>query len=57
MFIGLFIIWPSIVTLVPLAAVPGYILVTYQEEKLLEKRFGQEYVEYQKRTGRFLPKF
>jgi len=57
MFLGLFIIWPSIITVIPLAAIPGYVLVTYQEEKLLEKRFGDEYEEYRKKTRRFMPKF
>lgn len=57
MFLGLFIIWPSIITVIPLAAISGYVLVTYQEEKLLEKRFGDEYEEYRKKTRRFMPKF
>ncbi|HVO37193.1 MAG TPA: isoprenylcysteine carboxylmethyltransferase family protein [Candidatus Acidoferrum sp.] len=55
-FIGLFLLWPTPFTLIPLAAVPGYYLVTEQEEKLLTERFGTEYTEYQKRTGRFIPK-
>jgi protein-S-isoprenylcysteine O-methyltransferase Ste14 len=57
MFLGFISLWPNIVTLIPLAAIPGYIKVTVQEEKLLEQRFGDEYREYQRRTGRFIPKF
>lgn len=57
MFLGFITLWPNIVTLIPLAAIPGYIKVTVQEEKLLEQRFGDEYREYQRRTGRFIPKF
>lgn len=57
MFLGFITLWPNIVTLMPLAAIPGYIKVTVQEEKLLEQRFGDEYREYQRRTGRFIPKF
>jgi protein-S-isoprenylcysteine O-methyltransferase Ste14 len=57
MFLGLFILWPSLITLIPIAAVPSYVLVTYQEERHLEKRFGEEYEQYRKKTRRFLPKF
>jgi len=56
MFIGLFTVWPSLFTLVPLAAVPGYSRVALKEEELLTKRFGNEYLEYMRKTGRFLPK-
>jgi protein-S-isoprenylcysteine O-methyltransferase Ste14 len=44
-------------TLIPLFSIPGYYLVTLEEERLLIKRFGKEYLKYQKRTGRFIPKF
>ena len=57
MFLGLIAIWPNPITLIPLIAIPGYTKVTLQEEKLLEQRFGDEYREYQKKTGRFVPKF
>lgn len=57
MFIGLLAIWPSWLTLIPLVAIPGYFRVTFQEDKLLEQRFGREYLKYQKKTGRFIPKF
>src|SRR4030042_1122460 len=57
MFLGFILLWPNIITLIPLAAIPGYTRVTFQEEKLLEQRFGDEYREYQRRTGRFVPKF
>jgi protein-S-isoprenylcysteine O-methyltransferase Ste14 len=56
MFIGLFAIWPGWLTLIPLTAIPGYVRVTAQEEKLLETRFGQQYSEYRSRTGPFAPK-
>jgi len=57
MFIGLFFIWPTPFTLFPLVAIPGYYRSTYEEEKLLTRRFGDQYVEYLKKTGRFIPKF
>jgi protein-S-isoprenylcysteine O-methyltransferase Ste14 len=56
MFFGLFSLWPNFLTLFPIAAVPGYYRVTLEEERLLGRRFGDEYAEYQKRTGRFIPK-
>jgi protein-S-isoprenylcysteine O-methyltransferase Ste14 len=57
MFFGLFAVWPKLFNLIPLAAIYGYFRVTAQEEKLLTLRFGNDYVEYQKKTGRFIPRF
>jgi protein-S-isoprenylcysteine O-methyltransferase Ste14 len=57
MFIGLIALWPNVFTLVPLLAIPGYNRITIDEERLLEQRFGAEYVEYKNRTGRFIPIF
>jgi len=57
MFLGLFFTWPNLFTLFPLAAIPVYFSVTFEEEKLLLKRFADEYRDYQKKTGRFIPKF
>jgi protein-S-isoprenylcysteine O-methyltransferase Ste14 len=56
MFFGLFFIWPGLFTLLPIAAIPGYYSITFEEEKLLTQRFGDEYLRYQKRTGRFIPR-
>lgn len=56
MFFGLFFLLLNLVALVPLLAIPGYIRLTTYEEQLLIARFGNEYVEYQKTTGRFVPK-
>jgi len=57
MFFGLLFIWPSLFTLLPLTAILGYYRITVEEERLLTQRFGDEYLEYQKMTGRFIPKF
>lgn len=57
MFLGLFLLWPNLLTIFPLVAIPGYYRVTFDEERLLVERFGDEYIKYQKKTGRFLPKF
>jgi len=57
MFFGLFFLWPNLFTLFPLAAIPGYFSLTFEEERLLVQRFRDEYVMYQRKTGRFIPKF
>jgi len=57
MFFGLFFLWPNLFTLFPLLAIPGYSRVALQEEKLLVQRFDEEYLEYQRKTGRFMPRF
>ena len=56
MFAGLFAVWPNMLTFIPLIAIPGYVKVTNQEERLLEQYFSDEYREYKKKTGRFIPK-
>jgi len=56
MFFGLFFLWPSLFTLFPLLGIPGYYCITFDEERLLVQRFGEEYAEYQKKTGRFIPR-
>jgi len=56
MFVGLFFLWPSPLTLFPLMAIPGYLRVTIEEERLLMRRFGDQFLEYQRRTGRFIPR-
>jgi len=56
MFFSLFFLWPNLFTLFPLVAIPGYFRVTFEEERLLVRRFGDEYVEYQRKTGRFIPR-
>jgi len=43
MFLGLFFTWPNFLTLFPLIAIPGYVRVTVEEEKLLLSRFGQQF--------------
>jgi protein-S-isoprenylcysteine O-methyltransferase Ste14 len=56
MFFGLFSIWLSWIALVPIVAIPGYLRIVNEEEKMLTQRFGDEYVTYQKTVGKFLPK-
>lgn len=56
MFIGLPLLLSNPFSLIPLIAIPGYYRATAHEERLLTERFGNEYQEYQKKTGRFFPK-
>lgn len=56
MFCGLFFIWLNLVALFPLVAILGYVRITVGEEELLVRRFGEEYIRYQEKTGRFFPK-
>lgn len=56
MFIGFALLWHNALALVPLIAIPGYVLIARREEEMLVARFGEAYVQYQKRVGRFLPK-
>ena len=56
MFIGFVLLLHNVLALVPLIAIPGYVLITLREEDMLVAKFREEYVQYQKHVGRFLPK-
>ncbi len=56
MFIGLFFTWLNLVAVIPLVAIPEYVVVVGQEEELLLSQFGEEYQRYQETTGRFIPR-
>ncbi|UCD97166.1 MAG: isoprenylcysteine carboxylmethyltransferase family protein [Candidatus Bathyarchaeota archaeon] len=56
MFTGLVLLLRHPMALLPLVAIPGYVgLATFEEQMLIEE-FGEPYLKYQRRTGRFLPK-
>jgi protein-S-isoprenylcysteine O-methyltransferase Ste14 len=55
MFVGFFIMSHNLSALIPFIAIPSYVLVTFREEEMLVKRFGEEYIQYKNRAGRFLP--
>ncbi len=57
MFIGLFLLWPGVFTFFPLLAIPGYYQLIFEEERLLTLHFGEKYREYQRTTGRLVPRF
>jgi len=56
MFTGFLLMWHNFLALIPLIAVPGYILLTFREEEMLVAKFGERYIQYQKYVGRYLPK-
>ncbi len=56
MFIGFFLLWSNVLALIPLIAIPGYLLLTSREEEMLVVKFGVRYRQYQKRVGRYLPR-
>lgn len=56
MFPSLFIIWLTWIALIPIVAIPGYLQIVREEEKMLIQRFGDEYITYQKTVGQFFPK-
>jgi protein-S-isoprenylcysteine O-methyltransferase Ste14 len=56
MFFGLFLIWLTWIALIPIVAIPGYLQIVGEEEKMLTQRFGDEYINYQKTVGQFFPK-
>ena len=62
-FGSLFFISLSLVTgiwLIPLLVIPTFAILiqrTSIEERALQERFGDEYLRYSKRTGRFFPRF
>jgi len=56
MFIGFLLLWNNALALIPLIAIPGYMVIIFHEEEILVARFREEYVKYQENAGRFLPK-
>jgi protein-S-isoprenylcysteine O-methyltransferase Ste14 len=56
MFAGFFMLWQEALAMIPLIAIPGYVLITQREEEMLLARFGDRYLQYQKNVGRFFPK-
>lgn len=56
MIVGMTLIWGNAVTLVPWMAIPGYYFVSFYEEAMLIEQFGEEYREYMRRVGAFIPR-
>ncbi len=56
MFCGLFLLQLNFLAAIPLLAIPGYVHMVKEEEKMLIERFGDDYLRYQERVGKFIPK-
>jgi protein-S-isoprenylcysteine O-methyltransferase Ste14 len=56
MFPSLFLIWLSWIALIPIIAIPGYLQIVGEEEKMLIQKFGDEYIIYQRTVGKFFPR-
>jgi protein-S-isoprenylcysteine O-methyltransferase Ste14 len=55
-FAGFFLLLLNPVALAPFLSIPGEVRMATLEEEFLTKKFGGSYVNYQKATGKFLPK-
>jgi len=56
MFMGFLLLWQNVLAIIPLLAIPAYVLITRREEEMLVARFGKQYLQYQNNVGRFVPK-
>jgi protein-S-isoprenylcysteine O-methyltransferase Ste14 len=56
LFTGLLLLLLNLLALVPFVAVPGYVHITDIEDEMLRRRFGDAAREYQRVTGRFVPR-
>ena len=55
-FTGFFLLLLNLVALAPLLSIPGEVRMATIEEEFLTEKFGNSYADYQKVTGKFLPK-
>lgn len=55
-FVGLPLALLNLLLFVCIVGIPGYYMIARAEERVLTKRFGEEYRAYQKRVGMFLPR-
>jgi protein-S-isoprenylcysteine O-methyltransferase Ste14 len=55
MFAGFFIISHNLLAIMPFIAIPGCLRVTFREEEMLLKRFGEECRKYMRETKRLIP--
>jgi protein-S-isoprenylcysteine O-methyltransferase Ste14 len=56
MFAGLVLLLRHPMAMLPLVAVLGYVGLAKFEEQMLIEEFGQPYIKYMGRTGRFIPR-
>ena len=56
LFVALFLTTLNAIATIPLVAIPGYLRIADREEEMLTAAFGKAYMEYQRTTGKFIPK-
>lgn len=56
MFMGFVLLWQNVLAIIPLVAIPAYVVITRREEEMLVAKFGKQYMQYQNNVGRFVPK-
>lgn len=55
-FVGFFLLFQSLFTIPLFLGIYGYYKTSTYEESILVDNFGEEYIEYQRKTGRFFPR-
>ena len=55
-FVGIPLVFLNVFLFLLIAGIPGYYRIAKEEERILTKRFGEDYTRYQKRVGMFFPK-
>jgi len=56
LFGGFFLTLLNLIALLPLLAIPGIVRMANREERLLTKKYGDAYIRYQQKTGKFFPR-
>jgi len=56
MIIGVTLVWRRWFTLLPWAAIPGYVVISRIEEEMLVNKFRDQYRDYMNRVGAYTPK-
>lgn len=55
-FVGIPLVFLNVFLFLYIVGIPGYYRIAKEEERILTKRFGEDYTRYQKGVGMFFPK-